>query len=484
MTLRTKVLKATFWLSAGSTLSQVISYGSTFLLAGFLSPDEMGKAAIGSLIVASAGLLREMGIGYALIYIKDRVEDAADTGFILISLASIALYALVFALSDLASTFFRDPVIAPLVRVMALTLIANSLTEVPSCLFEKRLAFDRQTTVEITNLTSYSVLVVVLAYAGLSFWSIAYAGLASAVLSMAVAWWLSPWRPKLNYNSRLAKEIFRYGRRVVETNIINFGIRNLDNAIVGRMLDPATLGAYDLAYRVANIPATTVTPVISRVMFPVYTQLSDHTYDLRNAFLKAIKFTSVLIIPVSAEILLLAPGAISYFYNHTWDSAIRPIQILTFYGLVRSFSSGPRGIFLVLNRVRTMTKILTGQLVILLALLYPAARLYGLEGICWVSVGAMACSTLTQYITMCPLIELRYTQILQRLWSSLTATTLAAGLAYTLCLQITNLETLTFLILQPCITTIFYLSLITALDHEVRELLSDLIRHLRQLYTG
>ncbi|MBI4530114.1 MAG: lipopolysaccharide biosynthesis protein [Candidatus Latescibacteria bacterium] len=482
MTLRTKALKATFWLGTGSALSQGISYGSTLLLAGLLSPDEIGKAAISLLVVSSAGLLHEMGIGRTLIYMKDRVEEAANTGFMLILLVSMALYAIVFALSSLIATFFRDPEIVTLVRVMALTLIINAFGEVPASLFEKRLEFDRKTVTEIGGLASYGILVVVLAYAGFSFWSIVYASLVSAAIRGTLTWWLSPWMPKLNFDPKIARDLLRYGSRIVESTVVNFGIRNLDNAIIGRMLGPATLGTYDLAYRIANIPATTVMPIIGKVMFPVYTQISDYTYDLRNAFLKALKFTSLLTIPASIEILLLAPGAMNAFYGHKWDSAIRPIQILTLYGVIRSLSSGQGGIFMALNRVRTMTKISGGQLVMLLIFLYPAARFYGVEGVCWVSTGAMAYSAITHYIMMRPLIGLRHSQIVQALWPGIVATALAAGLAYLLCLQVTHPGTRTFSLLQPCVAGAFYLPLIVALDHEVHSLLTDLRGRLRSFH--
>lgn len=473
MTLRTRVLTATFWLSAGSVLSQAISYGSTLLLAGLLSPQEMGKAAIGMLIVSSVGLLREMGIGRALIYMKDPVDDAADTGFILIPLVSVSLYVVVALCAGLAAAVFRDPDVAPLVRVMALALVINAFGEIPSSLLEKRLAFDRKTVTEISGLASYGVLVVVLAYAGLSFWSIAYASLASSALSVLVTWRLSDWRPRLSFSPGLARELLRYGRRIVESTAVNFGIRNLDNAIVGRMIGPAALGAYDFAYRIANIPATTITPVIGKVMFPVYTQLSEYAYDLRNAFLKALKFIAILTVPVSVELYLLAPGAIAYAYGVKWQSAIRPIQILTLYGLIRSLSSGQGGIFMALNRVRTMTKVSSGQFVLLLVLLYPVARVYGLAGVCWVSVIAMAYSAVTHFILMCPLIQLRPRQIAVTLGPSLVCTVLAAGAAEVICRQIVHPATLAFLILQPLITATLYLPLI-ALDPDVRQVARDL----------
>lgn len=472
MTLRSKAVTATFWLSAGSVISQGISYGSTLLLAVFLSPEEMGKAGIGLLIVAAVGLLREMGISRALVYYKGDMEAAADTGFILIPLFSAGLYLVVFAGADLAALFFRDPDITGLVRIMGLTLIINSLGEVHAALMEKNMQFDRRTIVEISHLGSYGIFVVLFAYLGFSFWSIAYADLISAFISLVFFWRLSSWRPRLRFETRMAGELLQYGRRIVESTIVNFCIRNIDDAAVGRMLGTASLGVYSLAYRIANIPATTITPIIGKIMFPVYTRLSDHAFDLRNAFLKSLKVVGAITIPLSVELWLLAPGAMTYAYGQKWQAAILPIQILTLYGLIRALSSGQGGIFMALNRVRIMTKISTGQLVILAVLLYPAIHFAGLEGVCWISVLAMAFSAITHYFQMRTLITLRHRHIVQALWLSVMATGLAAGGAYLLCIG--NLEPPAFLILQPVITGFIYLPLML-FDTDIRTLGMDLL---------
>lgn len=480
MSLRMQALKAAAWLTAGTAVAQGVSYGATLLLAWFLSPEELGKAAIGMLVVASAGLLREMGIGRALIYIKNRIEEAADTGFYLIPAVTVALYLIVLASAGWVGAFFRDADVPALVRVMALTLVINAFGEVPSALFEKQLAFDRKTLAEIAGLTAYGIAVVALAAAGFSFWSVAYASLISAALNVAVLWRLSPWRPRWRFDAALAKELLRYGHRVVESTIVNFGIRNIDDAVVGRMLGAAPLGVYNLAYRIANLPATTMAPVIGRVMFPVYNQLAAHAFDLRNAFLKALKLTAFVTVPVGLEIYLLTPHALTVFFDHKWDAAAQPIRILILYGVIRSLSSGMGGIFMALNRVRTMTKISLGQFFILLIFLYPAVHFYGLIGVCWLSTVAMAYSAVTHCIAMRPLIALRYRALIQTLWRSATASLITAGLVYAGCRRFVPPDTMAFLTLQAGLAALLYAALMMGLDRETRTIAAGLFNRLRR----
>ena len=479
MTLRTQALTAAVWLSVGSAISQGISYGSTLLLAGLLSPQEMGKAAIGALIVASAGLLREMGIGRALIYQQEPVDDAANTGLILIPVISAALYILVATFAGVAATFFRDADVTLLIRIMALTLVLNAFGEIPSSLMEKRFQFDRKTLADIVGQASYGLLVVLFAWQGYSFWSIAYASVIAAVLNTLALWILAPWQPRFSFDPSLARELLRYGRRIVESGIANFGIRNIDNALVGRMLGPAALGAYDLAYRIGNIPATTVTSILGKIMFPVYSRLSGQPFDLRNAFLKSLKLVGMLTIPISLEIVLVAPDAVTYVYHEKWAVAIVPIQVLTLYGLVRSLSSGQGGIFMALNQVRTMTMISTAQFALLAGLLYPAIHYYGLVGVCWVSVIAMTFSAITHYTRMRPLIGLRHNQVLQALWLSVAASVMAGSVAWLVVRQLGLSDKLNLLVLQSILMGALYVPLLL-LDTDFRQFANAAIARFRK----
>jgi O-antigen/teichoic acid export membrane protein len=47
----------------------------------------------------------------------------------------------------------------------------------------------------------------------------------------------------------------------------------VDQAAVGRWLGVTALGYYSLAYTICNLPATSITHVVNKVMYPTYSKL-------------------------------------------------------------------------------------------------------------------------------------------------------------------------------------------------------------------
>ena len=103
-----------------------------------------------------------------------------------------------------------------------------------------------------------NVLAVVLAWQGWGVWSLVWGQMLDACLRNGVVWLVCPWRPRWRFNPRIGRELFNYGKHIVGSQLLIFGITNIDDAFVGRMLGSGPLGHYGLAYKVSNLPATNI----------------------------------------------------------------------------------------------------------------------------------------------------------------------------------------------------------------------------------
>jgi O-antigen/teichoic acid export membrane protein len=66
----------------------------------------------------------------------------------------------------------------------------------------------------------------------------------------------------------------------------------------------------------------------------------------RDTYLKTIKYTSLLTIPVAFAVFIIVPHLFRILYGHKWDAAIPVLQILSLYGLFRSFGSLTGSVFM------------------------------------------------------------------------------------------------------------------------------------------
>jgi len=383
-----------------SFFSKLVSFASTLLLAKLLVPYDIGLMAIGSLVIASIGLFRDLGLSRALIFERNDLDEAPNTAFFLIPSLSLGLYFIAFISAPFIASFFKDQHVTLIVRVLAFSLILSSFGEVPATLFEKDIDFRKKSLAEASNLITYGIVSVFFAFLGFSYWSMVIGQISGELARLISVWRISTWRPRFRFNKAVARRLLHYGKHVVGTGVVHFAIRNIDDAFIGRVLDKAALGAYYFAYQIANIPATNVSNVVGRVMFPVYSQLSKDTYDLRNAFFKTLKYTALISLPLAFGIIALSREIMIVLYQDKWIAAVFPIQILAVFGLARSLGSGMGGVFMAVGKPDIMWKISFLQFLILAFFLYPAVKLYGIIGVCVLCDLSMLFSVVAHYLKL------------------------------------------------------------------------------------
>lgn len=389
MSLTRQIKHGVFWVAVSTVSVRLLSFVATFILAKLLLPEDFGLVAGAYLAIDALQLFEEMGFGSALIYRQREVDEAADTTFFIVIFTSLLSYAIAYAAAPWVAQIAKqpDPRIAEVLRVLALNLVVGSFGRVPLVLLAKELDFRRRLLPDVLPNLAYALLAALLAVAGFRVWSIVYARLASTVLRAILAWWVTGWRPHMRFVPRLARELFDYGKHIVASQILIFGITNIDDAFVLRMRGLADEGVYDLAYRTSNMPATQITGLVNQVMFPALAKLQDDPLSFRRAYFQALRYVSLLAIPVAVGTILFAPDIIATIDAEKWAGAVLPLQLLGIYGLLRAVAANMGNVFKGGGKPKWLTGIALWRLATMALLLYPVTHAWGIDGVSALSAG-------------------------------------------------------------------------------------------------
>jgi len=381
MTLAKKAAYGIAWVTLSTMLIRVFNFVTKIILARLLAPADFGLLAIGLLTINSMGLFRDLGFGAALIYKKDDSDHtAANTAFILLPIVASLLFVLSYLSAPYIALFFDNVAVESIVRVLALTFIISSFGTIPSMLLEKELEFRKKLLPETMPAAGYACVTIGLALHGYGIWSLVYGQIVSAVLMSVLIWMVSDWRPTFRFDREVAGELFGYGKHIMGASVVIFLITNIDDAIVGRMLGMEALGFYTIAYTISNLPATQITHLVSRVMFPVYSKLQDDQDALRNAYLKTLKYVSMLSIPAAFGIFVIAPDFVSVVLGDKWMPAVPALQVLCIFGMIRSIKATFGPIFQATGNPKIIRDIALLKLVLMLILIFPLTYKYGILG--------------------------------------------------------------------------------------------------------
>lgn len=386
MTLRGKVSRGVFWEGGAMLVNRGVGFLVSLVLARLLAPEFFGLLAIAMLAINSLVFLQELGFSSALIYRQSDIDAAANTAHWTVIASSVMLYMVAFILAPLVAQFFRNPAVTPVLRVLALTIVISSVSRVPYTLLFKDLDFRKKVIPEFVGSLVGNVCAVLLALAGWNIWALVAGELINSSVTTIVMFIVSPWRPKLQFEMRLFRELFGYGKHIATSQVLIFGVTNVDDLFVGRMLGDAALGYYGMAYSISNTPATNITRLVTRVTFPAFSQMQTDVARMRKAYFEVMHRVALVAMPIAIVTIVFARDFVTVLLTDKWAPAIVPMQILAIYGLIRSIAANMGIIFQSGGKPQWLSSIALWRLITMTALLYPAIRWGGVIGVCVLSV--------------------------------------------------------------------------------------------------
>jgi O-antigen/teichoic acid export membrane protein len=150
--------------------------------------------------------------------------------------------------------------------------------------------------------------------------------------------------------------------------------------VVVRILNTASLGLYQMAYKIAMLPITEVADVIARVTFPIYAKISGDKVRLKKAFYKTIAATVLFSLPIIILFILFPREIVFVILGEKWLGVVGVFQILVFFGLARAVTSPALILLLALKRQDIVAKISMFTFILLAITIVPFVLNWGIIG--------------------------------------------------------------------------------------------------------
>lgn len=365
-----------------STSGRVVTVLTTFVLARLLSPHDFGIANLATVLLAVVLPLTDIGIAQSLIRgQKDTLMSTARTAFWLVIGLGGALYALGVVFSKALANFFGEPDLARVLVVSGISIVVYATSRIPSALLERELLYKRKVLPEVVGSIIYAVLAIALAFGGFGYWSIVIATVArSAVISVGL-FVITRWRPGITFDVKVAQELISYARVLLASSMLRLAYTNVDNMIVGKVLGVTALGYYAMAYNLGNLLATQIAGAVGTGLFPAYSRMLPDKDRVRNAMLIILRYTGMVITPITVCGIIAAPYLVPVLVGHKWVPMTTALQVLLIYGWLRSVAPVYWMLMLAEDLRRETLWINLLSVVVAFAAALPVVHLWGFLGI-------------------------------------------------------------------------------------------------------
>src|SRR5438477_10336581 len=176
------------WTYASYATGRLMAFAGVTLVARLLRPDEYGLFGMASIGINVLEGTYDFGLRRGLIYLVSpaRLSAVLRTAFAITLGLGLLLTALLFSLAPFAATFYGEPRVVDLMRLLCVYFGIACLGVVPDALLQHRLAFDRRFWPSIVAPAGRYLVAVPLAALGYGAWSLAWGQLLGISLEVAL----------------------------------------------------------------------------------------------------------------------------------------------------------------------------------------------------------------------------------------------------------------------------------------------------------
>ena len=376
--IRRVATRALGWQSAATVAGQATQVGITLTAAVVVSPSEFALWGIAMVIFNAQNLVGNFGLGAALLYrdTDDEFADAVNTSFLITTTFALMAGLVLFVCSGQIASFFENGFshddVRLVIQVMSVVFVASTVASVPQALLEKAFNFRRRAIIDSLGSFTYALAALTMLLAGAGIWSLIIAKAIQALLLLLLFLLACPIRLSFSRTSpRIVRSLLGYGKYFTGTAVLAFLVGNFDNIVIGRWAGAAALGAYALAFSVANLAPTFLAATLGKVFFPLYTSLRRDAARLHKAYQGSLHYVTVLMLPISVALATVVPPAFVSIFGNDWEGAAPLLRVLALYALARALGGAAVDFLAAVGRPRIMLWVQVLNFAITLLVLVP-----------------------------------------------------------------------------------------------------------------
>lgn len=355
-----------------------LGFVNTIILARLLLPADFGLVAIVMAIYAFIDLIKQFGFDVVLIQKQDACREDYDTAWTIKLIFGVLAAVILVAGAGSLAEYYQDPRLEELAYVVSLLFILNGSTNIGVVNFLKELNFKREFQFRIITKISSVCLTIVIAVIYRNYWALVTGMLFSAAVENIMSYLWSDFRPKFTLSRW--KVLYAFSGWLMLNNLLKYLYNQFSGLIIGKVLGATSAGVYRVTTEFSNLPSAELIASVNKAAYPGYAKVSKDIPAMRALYLNVLASISLIGIPSSIAIALIAPFFIPVVLGSDWIDGIPVMEIL---GLSQAFiciNNNANFVFLALGKPKLATLILTIRVTLVLSLMVLLSDLYGLIG--------------------------------------------------------------------------------------------------------
>ncbi|MHB1153385.1 MAG: lipopolysaccharide biosynthesis protein [Eubacteriales bacterium] len=332
---KSKVVSSLFWKLLERMGTSGIQFVMQIVLARLLLPHYFGTLAIVGVFISFANIFVQSGFNLALVQKKDADEkDFSSVFFLSLAIASL-LYTVIYITSPFIASFYKDPLLSPILRVLSFTLFIGVFNSIQNAYIARNMMFKSLFFSSLGAALVSGSIGILSAFCGTGIWALVIQQLTSQLTISIILWFTVKWRPCLIFSFEKVRSLFSYGWKLLVSNIIYILYQDLRTLIIGKLYNSSILGFYNRGESFPHLIVSNIDGSIQSVMFPTFSAHQDNTQRLKDMIRRSIVTSSFLIFPAMTGLAMVAEPLVKILLTERWLPAVPFLQIFCIMNAIR-----------------------------------------------------------------------------------------------------------------------------------------------------
>ncbi len=289
-------------------------------------------------VIGVGELLRDFGLSSAAIQAPVLTRGQQTNLFWINTGLGALLTAATFIVAPLIASFYNQPELVPVARVLGVTFLLNGLAGQYRADLVRSMRFTRLAGLDVLAPTLAFLTALAIALAGGGYWALIAQQVAQSVVLLVGLSLSAGWLPRLPDRRAPVGGMLKFGANLVATQFVAYLANNADTFVIGKRFGAVELGLYNRGYQLITTTLSQLRTPTTTVALPVLSRIQDDIerfggYVRRGQLVLGYTLVAgvAFVVGAAAPVVQIALGA-------SWVGVTPVLQLLAVAGAMQTLA--------------------------------------------------------------------------------------------------------------------------------------------------
>lgn len=330
-----KVLDNFAWRLAERIGAQGVTFLVSIVLARLLDPKVYGTIALVTVFTSIMQVFVDSGLGTALIQKKEADELDFSTVFFANISFSLVLYLLMYLIAPYISTYYEQPELTSLIRVLSVIIIIGGVKNIQQAYVARNMLFKKFFWSTLFGTIGAAGIGIWMAVLGYGVWALVVQMIFNSFVDTVILWITVKWRPKLAFSLNRLQGLWSFGWKMLLSSLFATIYTDLRKLIIGKFYTDEDLAFFDKGRQFPNLIVSNVNTSIDSVLLPAMSKQQDNVNVVKAMTQRSIEISTYIMFPIMMGLAVCAEPIVRILLTSKWIPCVPYLRIycltLAFY---------------------------------------------------------------------------------------------------------------------------------------------------------